>query len=55
MICRGGDLASAVELAHRLEIMCRQYVLARHLGEPDVLDDAQWQEFFARAGQAGYL
>jgi L-fuculose-phosphate aldolase len=55
MICRGGDLASAVELAHRLEIMCRQYVLARHLGEPDVLDDAQWQEFFARAGEAGYL
>ena len=55
MICRGGDLASAVELAHRLEIMCRQYVLARHLGEPDVLDDAQWQEFFTRAGEAGYL
>ena len=55
MICRGGDLASAVELAHRLEIMCRQYVLARHLGEPDVLDDAQWQEFFSRAGEAGYL
>ena len=55
MICRGGDLASAVELAHRLEIMCRQYVLARQLGEPDVLDDAQWQEFFTRAGEAGYL
>ena len=55
MICRGGDLASAVELAHRLEIMCRQYVLARHLGEPAVLDDAQWQEFFTRAGEAGYL
>lgn len=55
MICRGGDLASAVELAHRLEIMCRQYVLARHLGEPDVLDDAQWREFFTRAGEAGYL
>jgi L-fuculose-phosphate aldolase len=55
MICRGGNLASAVELAHRLEIMCRQYVLARHLGEPDVLDDAQWREFFTRAGEAGYL
>lgn len=55
MICRGHDLASAVELAHLLEILCRQYVLARHLGEPDVLDDAQWQDFFARARAAGYL
>lgn len=55
MICRGDDLASAVEAAHRLEIMCRQYVLARQLGEPDVLNDAQWKDFFERARAAGYL
>jgi L-fuculose-phosphate aldolase len=55
MICRSADLASAVELAHLLEIMCRQYVLARQLGEPDLLDDAQWNDFFERAREAGYL
>ena len=55
MICRSADLASAVELAHLLEIMCRQYVLARQLGEPDLLDDEQWNDFFERAREAGYL
>lgn len=55
MICRSTDLASAVELAHLLEIMCRQYVLARQLGEPDVLGDTQWNDFFERAREAGYL
>ncbi|HBK18235.1 MAG TPA: class II aldolase, partial [Gammaproteobacteria bacterium] len=34
MICRGKNLKSAVNLAHRLEIMCRQYLLTRQLGEP---------------------
>ena len=49
MICRGDSLAQAVNLAHRLEIMCRQYLLACQLGEPQVLNDDQWREFFERA------
>src|SRR5579871_824037 len=31
MICKGRSLRSAVGLAQRLEIMCRQYILARQL------------------------
>jgi L-fuculose-phosphate aldolase len=54
MICRARNLKSAVDLAHRLEIMCRQYVLARQLGEPSRLTDAQWDEFFDRARQVSY-
>jgi L-fuculose-phosphate aldolase len=54
MICRGRSLRSAVGLAHRLEIMCRQYVLARQLGEPSRLTAAQWDEFFAKSRPAGY-
>jgi L-fuculose-phosphate aldolase len=54
MISRGRDLAAAVALAHRLEIMCRQYVLARQLGEPSRLTDAQWDEFFERARMQRY-
>jgi L-fuculose-phosphate aldolase len=54
MICRGRNLKSAVSLAQRLEIMCRQYVLARQLGEPSRLTGEQWQEFFARIRQASY-
>jgi L-fuculose-phosphate aldolase len=54
MICRGRSLRSAVGLAHRLEIMCRQYVLARQLGEPSRLSPAQWEDFFAKSRPAGY-
>jgi len=54
MICRGRSLRSAVGLAHRLEIMCRQYVLARQLGEPARLTAAEWDEFFAKSRPAGY-
>jgi L-fuculose-phosphate aldolase len=54
MIARGRSLRSTVGLAHRLEIMCRQYVLARQLGEPSRLTPAQWDEFFARSRPAGY-
>ena len=46
MTARGGDLAAAVKLAQRLEIMCRQYVLARALGEPSRLAEAEWADFF---------
>lgn len=54
MICRGRNLKSAVVLAHRLEIMCRQYVLTRKLGEPMLLTDEQWTEFFDRARKVSY-
>jgi L-fuculose-phosphate aldolase len=54
MICRGRSLRSAVGLAHRLEIMCRQYVLARQLGEPSRLTAADWDDFFAKTKAASY-
>jgi L-fuculose-phosphate aldolase len=54
MICRARTLSAAVNLAHRLEIMARQYVLARQLGEPALLTPTQWDEFFARYRKGGY-
>jgi L-fuculose-phosphate aldolase len=54
MICRARDLNAAVNTAHRLEIMCRQYVMARQLGEPKCLTDEQWQDFFAKSRQVSY-
>ena len=54
MICRARSVRSAVNLAHRLEIMCRQYVLARQLGEPTHLTEAQWEDFFTQARTANY-
>jgi L-fuculose-phosphate aldolase len=55
MICRGDTLEQAVMLAHRLEIMCRQYLLACQLGEPDCLTDDQWRDFFAQASNYNLL
>jgi L-fuculose-phosphate aldolase len=49
MIARGPDLSTAVNRAQRLEIMCRQYILTRQLGEPRLLTDEEWAEFFERA------
>jgi L-fuculose-phosphate aldolase len=54
MIARGRNIKATVGLAHRLEIMCRQYVLARQLGEPELLSDEQWTEFFDRAKKVSY-
>lgn len=54
MICRGQDLDTAVANAERLEILCRQYVLAKSLGEPNLMTDEQWNEFFARVKEVGY-
>lgn len=48
MISRGPTLTRAVKTAHRLEIMCRQYVLSRQLGEPRHLSNAEWHEFHNR-------
>ena len=54
MIARGRNLKQAVNLAQRLEIMCRQYLLARQFGEPSRLTAAQWQEFFAQVRRNQY-
>ena len=54
MIASGRNLKSTIGLAQRLEIMCRQYVLARQLGEPTLLTDEQWTEFFDRARKISY-
>lgn len=54
MIARGRNLKQAVNLAQRLEIMCRQYLLARQFGEPSRLTPAQWEEFFAQVRRNQY-
>ena len=55
MICRAPTLKRAVNQAHRLEIMCRQYVLARELGEPKCLTAAEWREFHGRDRASMYV
>jgi L-fuculose-phosphate aldolase len=54
MISYGRTIAEAVGLAHRLEILCRQYAIARSLGTPYILTEEQWREFFAKATVNGY-
>ena len=54
MICRAPNLKRAVNTAHRLEIMCRQYMLAKQLGEPRYLTEAEWHEFHNRSKENLY-
>jgi L-fuculose-phosphate aldolase len=54
MICRGKDIRVALDLAHRLEIMCRQYILTCHLGQPELLTEEEWVEFFERMEAVSY-
>lgn len=54
MICWGNDLDVAIAHAELLETLCKQYALARSLGEPQILTDEQWHEFFRRANKVGY-
>lgn len=54
MIARGRDIAATVDAAHRLEILCRQYLAALQIGEPNLLTDADWQDFFVRSKQLAY-
>ena len=54
MICRGGNFEIALGHAERMEILCKHYALARTLGEPDLLTDEQWDEFFGRAKKVAY-
>jgi L-fuculose-phosphate aldolase len=51
---RGRSLSAAVTLAHRLEISCRHYVLARALGEPRHLTAQEWADFHRKVGNTGY-
>lgn len=51
---RGRSLSAAVTLAHRLEITCRHYILARALGEPRHLTPQEWADFHQRVGNTGY-
>ena len=53
MIACGRTLDEAAMYAHRLEILCRQYLLACQLGEPKPLTDEQWADFFAKARHYG--
>ena len=54
MIARGPNLQRAVNQAQRLEIMCRQYVLSRQLGEPQRLTGADWEDFSKKAEEMAY-
>jgi L-fuculose-phosphate aldolase len=54
MIAHAPSLNGAVGLAHRLEILCRQYVLTRQLGPPTLLNETHWEEFFAKVKQTRY-
>jgi L-fuculose-phosphate aldolase len=54
MICRGANFEIAVAHAERMEILCKHYVLAKTLGEPDILTNEQWDEFFGRAKKVAY-
>ena len=54
MICRGPTLRRAVKTAQRLEIMCRQYVLSKALGEPRLLTEQEWYAFHHRAEEKQY-
>ena len=49
MICRGRDLANAVSLAHRLEIMCADGMHWQPNKVTYILTDEEWQDFFDRA------
>ena len=46
MIARGRNLKNAANLAYRLDILCRQYLISRQIGEPRHLTDQEWEEFF---------
>lgn len=48
MICFAGDLDAALALAVEIEVLCQQYILARQLGDPVILDDAEMQDILLR-------
>ncbi len=54
MIAKAPNLKRAVNQAQRLEIMCRQYVLAKQIGEPKKLTETDWEDFFKKADEMAY-
>ena len=54
MIAKAPNLKRAVNQAQRLEIMCRQYVLAKQIGEPKKLTKTDWEDFFKKADEMAY-
>jgi len=48
MICFAADLDRALGLAVEVEVLCRQYLLARQAGEPALLDAEEMQRVLAR-------
>jgi L-fuculose-phosphate aldolase len=54
MIARGLHLKRAANTAYRLELRCRQNLLACQLGKPALLTDADWKDFFAKAEENQY-
>jgi len=48
MICFGPDLPKALWLAVEVETLCKQYILARQLGQPAILDADEMQSILRR-------
>jgi len=48
VVALGDDLARAVWLAHEVEVLARQYLLACQLGPPPLLSDVQMEEVLER-------
>ncbi|SAK78624.1 aldolase [Caballeronia fortuita] len=48
VIALGADLARAVWLAHEVEVLAKQYLLALQIGAPPVLSDEQMDEVLER-------
>ncbi|QSN64168.1 class II aldolase/adducin family protein [Caballeronia sp. M1242] len=48
VVALGADLARAVWLAHEVEVLARQYLLALQLGTPPVLSDEQMDDVLER-------
>jgi L-fuculose-phosphate aldolase len=49
----GPDVATALARAEKLETLARQYVLARSIGEPVLLTEAELADVRARYGTYG--
>ena len=48
MICFAATLEAALALGVEVEMLCKQYVLARELGDPVILSNAEMQDILGR-------
>jgi L-fuculose-phosphate aldolase len=53
-ICHDSDIGSATRRAHLLEILARQYLLARSAGTPRLLEERDWVEYHSMAATFRY-